>query len=149
MAITRWDPMNEFRTLTRRMERAFDTLGRGREPERMPGNWFSESWPVVDVYEDKDEIVVHAFVPGMEQKDVEISLDDNSLSLRGERKQYREDKRENYVHVESEYGSFSRVFPLPATVDRDRVRAELKGGVLEIHLQKREAAKPRTIPVHT
>jgi HSP20 family protein len=151
MAITRWDPMNELQALTRRMEHVFETFGTPRFMDRgiASAGGLLESVPVVDVYEDKEEIIFRAEVPGMEQKDVEVVMEDNALTLRGTRKLQREDKRENYIRIEAEYGAFSRSFPLPSTVDRDKIRAEMKNGVLEIHVPKREGAKGKTIPVHT
>lgn len=117
-----------------------------REPFRYFGEGF---WPNVDIYEDKEEIVCMVELPGMDIKDVEIRLEDSTLTIQGERKMTREDKKENYVRVEANYGSFSRSFTMPSTIDKDRIRAEFKNGVLEIHLPKRAEAKGRTIPIHT
>lgn len=150
MAIVRWDPMSELRTLTRRMEQALESLTAPLatiEREPLFGGMFA-GWPPVDVYEDKEEIVLRAEVPGMDQKDLEVVIDDGTLTLRGQRRLYKEDKRENYQRIESSYGTFSRSFSIPTTIDRDKVRAELKQGVLEVHIPKREGAKGKTIPIH-
>jgi len=148
MAITTWDPLTEMRSLARRLERFMEPLTSVttfREPFRYFGEGF---WPNVDIYEDKEEIVCMVELPGMDSKDVEIRLEDSTLTIQGERKLTWEDKRENYVRVESNYGSFSRSFTIPSTIDKDRVRAEFKNGVLEIHLPKRSEAKGKTIPIH-
>lgn len=149
MGITSWDPLTEVRSLVRRLERFMEpmtSVTSFREPFRYFGEGF---WPNVDIYEDKEEIVCMVELPGMDIKDVEIRLEDSTLTIQGERKMTREDKKENYVRVEANYGSFSRSFTLPSTIDKDRIRAEFKNGVLEIHLPKRAEAKGRTIPIHT
>lgn len=149
MAITSWDPLTEVRSLARRLERFMEPMTSVmsfREPFRYFGEGF---WPNVDIYEDKEEIVCMVELPGMDIKDVEIRLEDSTLTIQGERKMTREDKKENYVRVEANYGSFSRSFTMPSTIDKDRIRAEFKNGVLEIHLPKRTEAKGRTIPIHT
>jgi len=149
MGITSWDPLTEVRSLVRRLERFMEpmtSVTSFREPFRYFGEGF---WPNVDIYEDKEEIVCMVELPGMDIKDVEIRLEDSTLTIQGERKMTREDKKENYVRVEANYGSFSRSFTMPSTIDKDRIRAEFKNGVLEIHLPKRAEAKGRTIPIHT
>lgn len=141
MAITRWDPLTEMRTLARRMERTFEPLFEGT----LEGA--GEVWPPVDVYEDKEEVVFRAELPGIERKNVEVVLEDSTLTLRGERRLEREEKRENYQRIESAYGHFTRTFSLPSTVDRDKVRADMKEGILEVHVPKREGARGKTIPI--
>ena len=141
MAITRWDPLTEMRTLARRMERTFEPLFEGA----LEG--VGEVWPPVDVYEDKEEVVFRAELPGIERKNVEVVLEDSTLTLRGERRLEREEKRENYQRIESAYGHFTRTFSLPSTVDREKVRADMKEGILEVHVPKREGARGKTIPI--
>ena len=85
----------------------------------------------------------------MDIKDVEVRLEDSTLTIQGERKLVREDKKENYQRVESNYGTFTRSFTMPPTIDRDRIRADFKNGLLEIHIPKRPEAKGKTIPIHT
>lgn len=150
MAISRWDPLNEMRTLSRRLERMMEPIA-GVAPTfwREPVSYTANLWPSVDIYEDKEEIICRAELPGMEIKDVELRLEDSTLTLQGERKLFREDKQENYQRVESTYGTFSRSFALPPTIDRERVRADFKNGVLEIHIPKRAEAKGKTIPIHS
>ena len=120
MAITRWDPMSELRSLAQRMDRALESFGHFVSPlERLPSlTGALEGWPPVDVYKDKEEIVLRAEVPGMELKDVELLLEDSALTLRGQRRLLKEDRRENYQRIESCYGTFSRSFSMPSTIDR-------------------------------
>jgi len=147
MAIVRlWDPMKELSTLQNRMSRVFeDTFGaplfRGEQPGA--GTWA----PAVDIFETDGEIVVKAEVPGIARDQVRVEVDDGVLTLRGERKFEKEVKEENYHRVERTYGAFHRSFTLPDSVDPERVRAELKDGVLEVRLGKREQAKPKQIQV--
>lgn len=142
MAITRWDPLSEMRALARRMERTFEPMLEGTFEGPL-----LQVWPPVDVYEDKDEVVFRAELPGIERKNVEVVLEDSTLTLRGERRLEREEKRENYQRIESAYGHFSRSFSLPSTIDRDKVRADMKEGILEVHVPKREGARGKTIPI--
>ncbi|HEY0840770.1 MAG TPA: Hsp20/alpha crystallin family protein [Vulgatibacter sp.] len=148
MAITRWDPFNDLRALSRRFERAMEPMY-GNLPfmrEAMPLGE-AAMWPVVDVYEDKEEIVFRAELPGMEQKDVDVRIEDSTLTFQGNRRLFKEEKKENYQRVESSFGHFSRSFSLPSTIDRERIRAEMKGGVLEVHVPKREGARGKSIPI--
>lgn len=151
MAITRWDPFSDMRSLSRRLERMMEPITASvptfwREPLSMAEMGV---WPAVDIYEDKEEIICRAELPGMELKDVELRLEDSTLTLQGERKLHHADKKENYQRIESSYGSFTRSFALPSTIDKDRIRADFKNGVLEIHIPKREGAKGKTIPIHS
>ncbi|MHB8877765.1 MAG: Hsp20/alpha crystallin family protein [Myxococcaceae bacterium] len=147
MALLRRDPLQDIRTLARRMEQAFEPLMPFTGTfEREP--LMAQTFPPVDVYEDREEIVLRAEVPGMEQKEIEILLEDSTLTLKGERKLYREDKKENYQRIESNVGVFTRSFAMPAVIDRDKIRADLHNGVLEVHVPKKEGAKAKTIPVN-
>jgi HSP20 family protein len=148
--ITRWDPFRELTTLQDRMNRIFqDTFGgpltpRAGEESLMAGAFI----PPVDVYEDDHNIVLKVEVPGIDQKDIDIRLENNVLTVRGERKFEKEEKEENYQRVERRYGSFSRSFTLPNTVDTDNVNADYENGVLKITLSKRAEAKPKQIKVN-
>lgn len=146
MKLVRRDPFSDLRTIARRMEQAFEPLSSLTLPFERE-TMMNAAWPAVDVYEDREEIVLRAELPGMEQKDVEVLVEDGTLTVRGERKLYREDKRENYRRIETVEGNFSRAFTMPATIDRDKIRAEMRQGVLEIHVPKKEGAKAKTIPV--
>jgi HSP20 family protein len=127
------------------MERNFDTLPSGVTPSIEPWGGGLVAFPNVDVYEDREEIVFRAELPGMEQKDVELVIEDSTLTMRGERKLFNQEKRENF---ESSYGTFARSFGLPGTIDREKIRAEMKGG-LEVHIPKREGARGKSIPIRT
>jgi len=101
----------------------------------------------VDIYESENELVLTAEIPGVEEKDVEIKIEDNTLTIRGERKFEKETKEENFHRIERSYGSFSRAFTLPNTVDADRIGAEHENGVLKISMPKRQELKPRTVKI--
>lgn len=151
MAITRWDPFSDMRALTRRLERVIEPFS-GAAPAlfREPMSYLEGAfWPSVDIYEDKEEIVCRAELPGMEIKDVEVRLEDSTLTIQGERRLFKEEKKENYQRVESNYGTFTRSFTMPATIDRERVRADFKNGILEVHIPKRAEAKGKSIPIHS
>jgi HSP20 family protein len=101
----------------------------------------------VDVREDENEVIVHAELPGVKQEDIDIEVTGDTLTLRGERKFEETDKRKNYVRVERTYGSFQRAFSIGVPIENDKVTAGFKDGVLEIHLPKSEAIKPKKITV--
>jgi HSP20 family protein len=127
------------------MDRLWDDyFGPGRRALRP----LEEAWlPAVDVSETGDKITVKAEIPGMEAKDIEISMVGDTLTLKGEKKAEREEKEENYHMVERSYGSFSRTMKLPATVDADKVEATYKNGVLTVVLPKKEEVKPKAIEI--
>ncbi len=143
MAIVRWDPFRELNLLRSQMDRIFEDL-MGREKEE----WARASWyPPVDIYETENEIVLKAELPGVDQKDLEIKVEDDTLILRGEKKVERDAKTENFLRAERVYGTFQRTFTLPQTVDREKIRASLKNGVLTLILPKKEEVKPKQITV--
>jgi len=131
-----------FFSLQREMNRVFDSFFRDFDVAPFSGwdekiNAFS---PSIDVKEDEKEILVKAELPGVEEKDLEVLLSDNALTLKGEKK---EEKEENYYHVERRYGSFSRVIPLPEGVDPEKVEASYKNGILTIRLPRKEEVKEK------
>lgn len=106
------------------------------------------SWiPALDLYEEKDNVVVKAELPGMEEKEVEISFEQDTLTIRGEKKQEEEVKEDNYYHLERSYGKFQRSIVIPSHVDATVAKATFKNGVLEIRLPKKEEVKPRQIKI--
>lgn len=139
--LTRWDPFRDLLRMQEEVGRALDDRLTFRGSESM--GWT----PACDIYEDGDEVVVRAELAGVEPKDVDIRFENGVLTLKGERKLEKEEKRENYHRVELSYGIFTRSFALPGTVDAEKIRAEAKNGVLVIHLQKKAEAKPRAIQV--
>ena len=141
--LSRWDPFREFARVQDEMSRA---LGDERLPFRAGD---SVGWtPACDIYEDGEEIVVRAELAGVEPVDVEIRFENGVLTLKGERKLEKEDKRENYHRLELSYGTFTRAFSMPATIDSEKIRAESKQGVLLVHLPKKPEAQPRSIQVN-
>ncbi len=143
--LTRWEPFREFSTLQDRMNRLFrDSFGESREEELTTTNFA----PAVDVYEDEHQITLKIEVPGIEEKDIDVRIENNTLTVHGERKFEREEKEENYRRIERQYGSFTRSFTLPTTVDSEKVSANYDKGVLKIALAKKAEAKPKQIKVN-
>ena len=147
MAVVRWDPFRDLSTLQDRMNRLFEDAGRTWRTDEPAA---TTSWsPAVDIFETEGEIVVKAELLGMDRKDIWLHLENNVLSLRGERKFEKETKDENYHRIERSYGAFNRSFSIPATVDEEKIRADYKDGVLKIVLPKKEQAKPKQIKIAT
>ena len=143
--LTRWDPFREFVTLQDRMNRLFrDSFGDTRE-EGLTTTTFA---PPVDVYEDEHNVTLKIEVPGIDEKDIDVRIENNTLTVHGERKFEKEEKEENYRRVERQYGSFTRSFTLPTTVDPDKIQADYDKGVLKIQLAKKAEAKPKQIKVN-
>jgi HSP20 family protein len=142
--ITRWDPFREFVTLQDRMNRLFRDSQGGQE-EALTTTTFA---PPVDVYEDEHNITLKIEVPGIDEKDIDVRVENNTLTVLGERKFEKEEKEENYRRVERQYGSFTRTFTLPQTVDPENVVANYDKGVLKIELAKKEEAKPKQIKIN-
>src|SRR5262249_40509693 len=143
--LTRWDPFREFSTLQDRMNRLFrDSFVEGRE-EALTTSTFA---PAVDVYEDEHNVTLKIEVPGIDEKDIDVRIENNTLTVQGERKFEKEEKEENYRRVERQYGSFTRSFTVPNTVDTDSVSANYDKGVLKIKLAKKAEAKPKQIKVN-
>ena len=143
--LTRWDPFRELSALQNRMSRLFEEqYGTGREESLTTGAFV----PPVDIYEDEHSIQLKLEVPGIEQKDLDIKVENNVLTVSGERKFEKEEKEENFRRVERRYGSFTRSFTLPNTVNPEDVSADYNDGVLKIRLGKRAEAKPKQIKVN-
>ncbi|MGC4081612.1 MAG: Hsp20/alpha crystallin family protein [Vicinamibacterales bacterium] len=146
MAIVRWtNPFREFAQMQDRLNRAFsDAYGRSDEGLLSTGSWL----PPVDIYQNGDhELVLKAELPDMTREDIDVTVDKGTLTIKGEKKLASEVKEEQFHRIERRYGTFSRSFSLPATVDATRVAAEYKNGVLTVKLPLREEAKPRSIKV--
>ena len=145
MALVRWDPFRELRSIDNHFNRFFSPGGLSW-PEAAPTA--TSAWaPDVDIFEDEDELVVRAELAGIDPKDVELNVENNVLTISGERHLEFEDKKENYHRVERSYGSFSRSFSLPRLIDENKIQAEYKDGVLSVHVPKQEKAKPRQIKI--
>ena len=148
MAVVRWEPFRDLLTLQERMNRMFNESYRGRGASE--DDWsLGGSWaPAVDIYEHEGNIVLTAELPGVDPKDVDIRVENNVLTLRGERKQNTDVQRERYHRVERAYGSFTRSFTLPNVVDTTNIKADFKDGMLRLVLPKREEAKPKQISIN-
>src|SRR3990172_7082844 len=147
MAIVRWsDPFREFAQLQDRMNRAFsDAYGRGDEGLLTSGTWL----PPVDIYQDgNQEVVIKAELPDMTREDIDITVEDGTLTIKGEKKLSTDVKDEQFHRIERRYGAFSRSFSLPQTVDTAKVGPDYKKGVLTVRLPLREEARPRQIKVN-
>jgi HSP20 family protein len=139
MTLVRWDPFREMNSFGQ-LGRFFD---RFPESPTTTGAWS----PNVDIFENENELVVTAELPGIDPKDVELNVENNVLTISGDRKLEFEDKKENYHRVERAYGSFSRSFSLPRLIDDSKIEAGYKDGVLTVHIPKHEKAKPRQIKI--
>lgn len=144
--ITRWDPFREFTTLQDRMNRLFrESYGPESHEEALTTSKFA---PPVDVYEDEHTVTLKIEVPGIDEKDIDVRIENNVLTVHGERKFEKEEKEENFRRVERQYGSFTRTFTLPTTVDAEKVSANYDKGILKIALPKKAEAKPKQIKVN-
>lgn len=146
MNLMRWDPYREVATLQDRLSRAFGGYahgGRERDDELSLAAWA----PPVDIAEEKDRILITAELPGFKENEIDIQTENGMLTLRGERRFEKEAEGKNYHRVERSYGQFVRTFSLPNNVDRERIKATFRDGLLEIDLPKREDAKPRSIKI--
>jgi HSP20 family protein len=145
MAITRWDPFQELASLQNRVNGLFQDYGRTGQDELTTTGSFV---PAVDVYEDEHKVTLKLEIPGIKQEDVDVRLENNTLTVRGERNFEKEEKEENFHRIERRYGSFARSFTLPSTLDTENVQASYENGVLKIELAKRAEAKPKQIKVN-
>jgi HSP20 family protein len=142
MAITRWDPFREVVSLQNRVNSLFHNLSEGEMPVSA-----ASFVPAVDIYEDVDKLVLKLEVPGIEEKDLDVRVEDNTLTVKGERKFEAEEKEKNFHRIERSYGSFYRAFTLPSTVDTGNVAAHYNAGVLKLELKKKPEAQPKQIKI--
>lgn len=143
MTLVRWSPWRDILSVQDEMNRLFNGLVTNRGTSTGAEDWV----PSVDISETDDGFIVTADVPGMNADDIKISVANNVLTLRGEKKNVREDKGENFHKVERAFGSFERTFSLPSGVEAESIRAKYKDGVLEVRLPKSKEAKPQEIKV--
>jgi len=148
--ITRWDPLSEFSSLQDRFNQLlsqpgglFRNMGASMDQPLAFGNFA----PPVDIYEDDHQVTIQAELPGVEEKDLNITVENNVLTITGERKLENEENKENFHRIERSYGRFTRSFTLPSTLDTENINADFNNGVLKIVLNKSEAAKPKQIKV--
>jgi HSP20 family protein len=136
----RWDPIDEMLTLRNRMDRLWSHVNQDEAPL---ANWS----PTADIVETKDEILIRAELPGLMEKDVDIELENAVLTIKGERTAEKEVDEKGYRRIEREYGTFLRTFTLPTNVETEKIAATFVNGLLEVHLPKKEGAKPKTIRI--
>ncbi len=138
-----WKPWADLWNVRDELERIFDDFFGLPATRVITNGWY----PAVDLYEEKNSYVVKAELPGVKQEDIKVSLTNNTLTLKGERKESREEKHKGYHHLERCQGEFYRSFQLPAEVDAEKIKATYKEGVLEIEIPKSEKAKPKEISI--
>ena len=144
MALMRYEPLNLLNQLQREVNRLFETSRFGDEET---GHMLADWMPAVDIREEPNQFVIHADLPGVELKDIEVTLANGVLTLKGQRASEKKEETEQYRRVERVRGTFLRRFSLPDVADADKVAAKCKDGVLEVIVPKREAAQPRRITV--
>jgi HSP20 family protein len=143
MAITRWDPFREVVALQNRVNNLFREMNETDSPLTTAG-----FVPAVDVYEDAKKVVLKLEVPGIEEKDLDVRVENNTLTVKGERKFEKEEKEENFHRIERRYGTFYRAFTLPSTVDSEHINAGYTNGILKLELNKKAEAQPKQIKVN-
>jgi len=143
MAIIRWDPFREVAVLQNRVNSLIRDFNEGESPLTA-----ASFVPAVDVYEDTEKVVLKLEVPGIEEKDLDIRVENHTLTVKGERKFDKEEKEENFHRIERHYGSFYRAFTVPSTVDTENVAATYHAGVLKLELKKKAEAQPKQIKVN-
>ena len=143
MAITRWDPFRDLMSIQNEMNRLFGRTYGGDVGETTRGAWT----PSLDVYETQEKFVITMELPGVSPDDVDISVEDSTLVVRGERKFYREQDQDSFLRIERRFGEFTRSLTLPSTADAESIQASFDQGVLTVEVPKREEAKPRKISI--
>ncbi len=143
MAITRWDPFREVVTMQNRLNQLFGGMNDTDNPLTT-----AAFVPAVDIYEDDKKVMLKLEVPGIDEKDLDVSIENNTLTVKGERKFEKEEKEENFHRIERRYGSFFRAFTLPSTVDTEHVSAKYNAGVLKLELLKKPEAQPKQIKIN-
>ena len=142
--ITRWDQGRGLTALQDQVNRLFeDNFTRDRSGHADLATWA----PPVDIYETENELVIKADLPDVQDKDIDVRVENNTLTIRGERKFEQNVNEDNYLRIERSYGSFMRSFSLPNTVSSENIRAEYRNGVLTLHMTKLEESKPKQIKI--
>src|SRR6478672_7735636 len=143
--LTRWEPLRDLATLQNRLNRfARESYSPEGPEEALTTTGFA---PPVDIYEDEHDITMKLEIPGIDEKDIAVHIENNTLTVHGERNFEKDEKEENFRRVERQYGSFTRSFTLPSSVDPGHVSADYEKGVLKIKLAKKAEAKPKRIKV--
>lgn len=145
MAISRWDPFRDLMSIQGELNRLFGrTYGGGEGGEAVRGAQWA---PPIDVFETQDRFVIHVELPGVSPEDVDISVEDSTLQIIGERRFYQEVQEEDFHRVERRFGTFARTLTLPQVADSERIEAAFDAGVLTIEVPKREEAKPKRVQI--
>ncbi len=145
--LTRWDPFKELDDLQNRLSTLFGRAPIRRDTDKREALTVAEWAPLVDITEDEKEYVIKVEVPEVKKEDVKLAVDEDVLTISGERQFEKEEKGKKYHRVERAYGSFMRSFTLPEDTDSNKITADFKDGVLKVHLTKTEKAKPKSIEV--
>ena len=143
-SITRWDTYSGLSGLQEQVNRLFESTF----PRRADNSALTTWAPAVDIYETENELVLKADLPAIDEKDLDIRIENNTLTVRGERKFEKQVNEDSYLRVERSYGSFSRSFSLPNTINTEAIRAEYKNGVLTVQMPKRAESKPKQVKVN-
>jgi len=143
MVINRWDPFREVASLQNRVNSLFREMNERDSPLAA-----ASFVPAVDIYEDNKKVVLKLEIPGIEENDLDIRVENNTLTVKGERKFEKDEKEENFHRIERRYGSFYRAFTLPSTVDTEHVNANYNAGILKLELSKKPEAQPKQIKVN-
>jgi HSP20 family protein len=142
--LTRWEPFRGLNTLQDQVNRMLEDSIRGAGSNSSLAAWA----PAVDIYETESELVVTADLPGINEKDIDVRVENNMLTVRGERKLEKTINEDNMLRVERAYGSFSRSFSLPNSVNTEAIKADYHEGVLTVKMPKREESKPKQVKVN-
>jgi len=146
MALVRYEPWSMLNQIRREMDQMLEgTSESGESSAIATSDWI----PAVDIKETKDAFILHADIPGVDPKDVDVHMENGILTIKGERESEKKDEREGYKRVERQYGAFYRRFSLPDTADAEKISAKSKNGVVEITIPKKEAVQPRKISVES
>jgi HSP20 family protein len=148
MAVIRWEPYRDLLALQNRMNSVFQDFSRSNNSGENDLVTAAGFVPPVDIYEDENKLVLKVEIPGMRQEDLDVRMEDNTLTVTGERNFQKEEKEENFHRVERRYGTFYRAFTVPNTIDAESIKAEYEAGVLRIELHKRPENKPKQIKVN-
>lgn len=143
-AISQWNRCRNLSSFQDQFNRLLETTREGQADNSALTSWA----PAVDIYENENELVIKADLPDIDEKDLDVRVENNTLTVRGERKFEQQVKEENYLRVERAYGSFSRSFSLPSSVNTEAIKAEYKNGVLTVELPKRAESKPKQVKVN-
>jgi len=146
MVYVKWEPFRDLMAIQNRMTRLFDeTLTRVFKEEVQRGAWS----PPVDIVEREDEVVLKVDLPEINQSEIDIKVDENTLIIQGERRFIKEESEENYLQIERPYGNFQRAFTLPKMIEKEAIKASYKDGVLRIELPKKREVQPKQIIIET